>query len=83
GLFYFVAFLAAAAVLRFVIATCAANLVAFAVALFWVQAAEGGARLVAQPEVFYRMNGIGALLGVAVLGWAAIRYSKNGSPGMR
>jgi membrane protease YdiL (CAAX protease family) len=83
GLFYFVAFLAAAAVLRFVIATCAADLVAFAVALFWVQAAEGGARLVAQPEVFFRMNGIGALLGAAVLGWAAIRYSKNGSPGMR
>jgi membrane protease YdiL (CAAX protease family) len=83
ALFYFVAFLAAAAVVRFVIATCAADLVAFAVALFWVQAAEGGARLVAQPEVFFRMNGIGAMLAAAVLGWLAIRYSKNGSPGMR
>ncbi|MDP2998331.1 MAG: type II CAAX endopeptidase family protein [Bryobacterales bacterium] len=83
ALFYFFAFLAAAAVVWFVIATCAADLVAFAVALFWVQAAEGGARLMAQPEVFFRMNGIGALLGAAVLGWLAIRYSKNGSPGMR
>ena len=65
------------------IAACAADLVAFGVALFWLNSVELGSRLLAQHEPFIRINAWGALLIAAAVGLAAIRYSKKGSPGTR
>jgi membrane protease YdiL (CAAX protease family) len=83
GLFYFFAFAVAAAILRFLVAACAADLVAFGVALFWLNTVELGSRLLAQHEPFIRMNAYGALLAAAAVGLVVIRYSKKGSPGIR
>ncbi len=83
GAFLLLAAMAAAVLVKFVAGTCAADLVAYGVALFWVQTVENGARLLAQPEVFYRLNAIGVMLAAAAVGWLVIRYSKNGSPGIR
>ena len=44
-----------------------------------VQAAEGGARLAAQHEVFYRINGIGAMLIAFV---AVVALANNGLAGL-
>jgi membrane protease YdiL (CAAX protease family) len=83
GLFYFFAFLAGAAILRFLAAACAADLIGFGVALFWLNTIELGSRLLAQQEPVHRMNAYGALLVAAAVGLAVIRYSKKGSPGIR
>jgi membrane protease YdiL (CAAX protease family) len=83
GLVYLLVFLAAAAILRFLIAAGAADLMAFGVALFWLNTVELGSRLLAQHEPFIRMNAWGALLAATAVGLVAIRYSKKGSPGTR
>ncbi|MBI4873770.1 MAG: CPBP family intramembrane metalloprotease [Acidobacteria bacterium] len=75
----FALYLAAAGVLLVIARTCAADLVSFAVALFWLHAAELSLRLLPQPAAFYRWNALAAMAVAAAAGWLLLRYSKNTS----
>ena len=66
--------LLAGAVLVLLVRTCAADLLTFGVALFWLAAAQPAAVLVQQPETVLRWNGVACLAVALAAGALACRF---------
>jgi hypothetical protein len=66
--------LVAGGVLVLLVRTCAADLLTFGVALFWLAAAQPAAVLVQQPETVLRWNGVTCLAVAFLAGVFACLY---------
>lgn len=73
--FVYLAAAASVAVLVIValVRLCAADLLSYGVALFWVHASSPAATLAQQPAAFMRWNGVACAVLAAVLGWAILQ----------
>ena len=79
-LFSFAIVIAAAGLITLIARTCAMDVITFAVALFWIEAAGPLVELIEQPAPLLRWTGIGAAIVAAGLGMWAVRFSVDSRP---